>query len=339
MPIRRSANRTLVNFLSALNNQMLEDFQVLAIPTKTNFRGINLREVVIFHGPFGYSEFSPFVEYSKNESKNWMRAAIEAAYKPKPELRKSKVKINATLPKVDLDKVKNILDLYPGAKTIKIKVDSFVEDAKLVSKALEYAPSAQIRLDVNGGWDLQRARENIEKFDHEFGSHIEYYEQPCADLSELKKLKEITKSKIAADESIRKNLDFKFEELSEYVDIAILKWQPVGGFNAACELAEKIKLPVVISSALETGIGVGLGLHLAASIGTELACGLGTVGLLEADIVNEPLEIIDGEIAVISRTPNQEQIAKYRASEERWFWWKKRVEEVLGSGDFDEYFN
>ena len=108
MPIRRSANRTLVNFLSALNNQMLEDFQVLAIPTKTNFRGINLREVVIFHGPFGYSEFSPFVEYSKNESKNWMRAAIEAAYKPKPELRKSKVKINATLPKVDLDKV--ILD-------------------------------------------------------------------------------------------------------------------------------------------------------------------------------------------------------------------------------------
>ena len=109
MPIRRSANRTLVNFLSALNNQMLEDFQVLAIPTKTNFRGINLREVVIFHGPFGYSEFSPFVEYSKNESKNWMRAAIEAAYKPKPELRKSKVKINATLPKVDLDKVKKMV--------------------------------------------------------------------------------------------------------------------------------------------------------------------------------------------------------------------------------------
>ena len=155
----------------------------------------------------------------------------------------------------------------------------------------------------------------------------------------VKKVKRIYETKIAADESIRKNLDFKFEELKEYVDIAILKWQPVGGFNAARELAAKINLPVVISSALETGIGIGHGLHLAASIGTDLACGLGTVGLLQEDIVNEPLEIIDGEIAVISRTPNQEQIAKYRASEERWLWWKKRVEEVLGSGDFDEYFN
>ena len=318
---------------------MLEDLQVLAIPTKTNFRGINLREVVIFRGPFGYSEFSPFIEYSNIESTNWMRAALEAAYKPKPELKQKTVKINATLPKVDLDKVKNILNLYPGAKTIKIKVDSFNEDAKLVAKALEYSPNSQIRLDVNGGWDLQRAGENIEKFDQEFGTQIEYYEQPCAELSELKKLKEFTKTKIAADESIRKNLDFNFEELKEYVDIAILKWQPVGGFSAARELAAKINLPVVISSALETGIGIDHGLHLAASIGTDLACGLGTVGLLQEDIVNEPLEIIDGEIAVISRTPNQEQIAKYRASEERWLWWNKRVEEVLESGDFDEYFN
>ena len=106
MPIKRSANLTLVNFLSALNNQMLDDFQVLAIPTKTNFRGINLREVVIFRGPFGYSEFSPFIEYSNIESTNWMRAALEAAYKPKPELKQKTVKINATLPKVDLDKVK-----------------------------------------------------------------------------------------------------------------------------------------------------------------------------------------------------------------------------------------
>ena len=318
---------------------MLEDLQVLAIPTKTNFRGINLREVVIFRGPFGYSEFSPFIEYSNIESTNWMRAALEAAYKPKPELKQKTVKINATLPKVDLDKVKNILNLYPGAKTIKIKVDSFNEDAKLVAQALEYSPNSQIRLDVNGGWDLQRAGENIEKFDQEFGTQIEYYEQPCAELSELKKLKEFTKTKIAADESIRKNLDFNFEELKEYVDIAILKWQPVGGFSAARELAAKINLPVVISSALETGIGIDHGLLLAASIGTDLACGLGTVGLLQEDIVNEPLEIIDGEIAVISRTPNQEQIAKYRASEERWLWWNKRVEEVLESGDFDEYFN
>lgn len=319
--------------------KIFADLEVLSIPTRTNFRGINFREVLIFQGSHGWSEFSPFLEYSDTESRTWLHAALEGATKPWPKLFKKTIEINATLPKVSIDKVPEILNRFPGAKSIKIKVDDFERDSELVEAALDFAPNAKIRLDVNGGWDLKTALLNLHDFHMRFGPVFEYIEQPCTDLEDLKKLKLEIPMKIAVDETIRKNLKNNFSTLKECADFAILKWQPVGGISAATKIAREIGLPVVISSALETGIGLSHGLALASSLNVDLACGLGTANLLESDIVNEELEISNGEIAVIPRSPNQSLIAKYRATEERRSWWETRLNRVLASGGFDEFIN
>jgi O-succinylbenzoate synthase len=319
--------------------KVLKDLEVLAIPTKTNFRGINVREVVIFRGSAGWSEFSPFLEYSDEECKSWLKAALEGATKPWPNFSRKNIAINATLPKVKVDQVPQILSGFPGAKVIKIKIDSFEADADLVEAALDYSPDAKIRLDVNGGWSLKEALLNLHDFHLRFGKVFDYIEQPCNSVEDLKVLKSEIPIKIAVDESIRKNLNSNLAELKECADIAILKWQPVGGFTKAEEIAKAVGLPIVISSALESGIGLSHGLALAAAMNVDVACGLGTASLLIEDIVNEELEMKNGEIAVIPRTPNQKQIAKYRSSEERRAWWSARINRILESGEFDEYVN
>ena len=318
---------------------MLQDLHVLEIPTKTDFRGIRKRELVIFQGPNGWSEFSPFIEYSDAEAKVWLQAALESAFKKSPDLKRNKIEINATLPRVEVSQVVQILNLYPGAKVIKIKIDSFESDRALIESALAFNPSAKIRLDINGGWSLDQAKREVPKFVEKFGTYIEYFEQPCNRLEELKELKQQFGIKIALDESIRKNLNSDFNEMADYGDFAIIKWQPSGGWSAATKLIEKIKLPVIISSALESGIGISRGLELAGILGIARACGLGTVGLLGADIVNEPLEIINGEIAISPRTPNMKAIEIFKASEERRAWWMARIDRIIKSGGFDEYLN
>ena len=319
--------------------EIFQDLEVLSIPTTTNFRGINRRELVIFRGTNGWSEFSPFIEYDDAESKTWLHASLEAAYKPAPKLYKEKININATLPVVAPEKVPNILNRFPGVKTIKIKVDSFEKDADLVEAALDFMPDAKIRLDVNGGWDLKNALLNLHDFHMRFGSVFEYIEQPCNAISELKELKKEVPMKIAVDESIRKFINDDHSELGECADFAIIKWQPTGGISKALKLVNEIGLPVVISSALESGIGLSHGLNLASALSVEFGCGLGTANLLSSDIVNEDLEIIDGQIEVKVRTPNQEKIEKYRASDERRTWWINRIERIIKSGGFNEYLN
>lgn len=319
--------------------KIFNDLEVVAIPTKTNFRGVTIREAVIFKGSQHWSEFSPFLEYSDEESKPWLQAALSAAYNSWPKLLKKRIPINATLPNVSVERVSEILSKYPGAKSIKIKVDSFEKDADLVESALDYNPEAKIRLDINGGWDLKNALLNLHDFHLRFGPIFEYIEQPCIELSDLKKLKAEIPMKIAVDESIRKSLDSDFSNLKECADIAILKWQPVGGIENAISLANEIGLPVVISSALETGIGLSHGLALASALDVNLNCGLATATLLESDIVMEDLSIINGEIEVLSRTPNQALIEKYRAPEDRKIWWLERIKRIIDSGGFDEFLN
>ena len=318
---------------------MLQDLHVLAIPTKTDFRGIKTREVAIFRGPFGWSEFSPFIEYSDQEAKNWFIAALEAAYRPRPDLKKERIKINATLPKVNRDQIKGILSLYPGAKVVKIKIDSFDSDRYLLDETLNQIPGAKIRLDINAGWSLLDALKNLKEFIDEYGNFIEYVEQPCRSLEDLKKLKSELDIKIAIDESIRKSLDADFTHVSESADFAIIKWQPLGGFSNCEKLVNRIGLPVIVSSALETGVGISYGLSLASHLGVDFACGLGTSVLLDSDILAEPLEIIDGEITVQLGEPNMELVARYVASDERISWWKQRIDRIIKLGGLDEYFN
>ena len=304
------------------------DLTILSIPLRNKFRGITIREVALFRGEHGWSEFGPFLEYDDLEAATWMRAALEAAHQPWPTLYRNQIPINATLPIVEVPQVAEILQRFPGSTTVKIKVDDFENGAKIVEEVLRINENYRIRLDVNGGWSSEQAISNLLEYHLRFGNVFEYVEQPCADLQDLALVKSEIPIKIAADESIRKNLGANFEEFKSFADIAILKWQPVGGFKAAHRLAQEIGLPVVISSALETGVGISHGLALAASFEAEsLACGLGTVALFEADICEPAVLASDGYLEVKRREPKLRE--SYLASPERTAHWKRRIVRTL----------
>jgi len=304
------------------------DLTILSIPLRNNFRGITFREVAIFCGVEGWSEFSPFLEYDDVEATPWMQAALEAANKKWPTLYRERVAINATLPMVNPSEVREILSRFPGSTTVKIKVNDFENGALLVEEVLNINSEMMIRLDVNGGWTVEQAINNLLEYHLRFGNIFDYVEQPCMKLSELAEVKSQVPIAIAADESIRKNLRSDFENFSRYADVAILKWQPIGGFAAAQAIAEQIGLPVVISSALETGIGISHGLALAASFPDQrYACGLGTVALFESDISDPTTTTSDGFLEVTRRVPIDHE--RYLATPERTDHWRRRILRVL----------
>ena len=313
--------------------KIFNDLTVVAIPTRTNFRGVTTREAALFRGAAGWSEFSPFIEYSDDEAEQWLYAALEGANTPWPELKRSSIGINATLPKVEIDRVPEILNRFPGAMTVKIKIDDFENDCELVEAALDFNPDFKIRLDVNGGWSLETALLNLYNYYLRFGKVFEYIEQPCLEIADLKELKKEIPMKIAIDESIRKALTSDFSGAKEFADIAIIKWAPSGGITRANKVIEKIGLPAVISSALDTGIGISHGLALAASQSDlSFDCGLATSSLLESDVITPPLEITAGTIAVQRTSLDEKLAAKYLASADRRLWWQNRIERIWESG-------
>ena len=305
---------------------IFRDSAVVAIPTKTDFRGINLREAFIFRGTSGWSEFAPFVEYKAPEAAHWMRAAIEGAYTPWRELKRTTISINATLPRIAPEAVKSFLLNYQGCTTIKMKVNDFESDADRLEAVLDEIPDAKIRLDINGGWTLTEARKYLYEYFMRFGSVFEYIEQPCESLEDLAALKSEVPMKIAVDESIRKFIGSDFTSISQIADVAIMKWAPSGGIASAREIIADIGLPTVISSAIDTGIGISHGLALAASLDSlDYSCGLGTTALLVEDIVAPSPRPINGVIEVRKVEPNFDLLAKYQAPPERVTWWENRV--------------
>ena len=308
--------------------------QVVSIPVKANFRGINFREVALFEGPAGWSEFSPFIEYSNKESSTWLKAAIEGATKEPPKPIRDQVEINATLPNVKVSEVKELLAGFNGCNTIKIKINDFETDQALLIECLKEIPKAKFRLDVNGGWALEEAIANVQSYEKAFGSLIEYIEQPCTDFADLNSLRNSTGIKIAVDESIRKYLAGDLTKIKEVADIAIIKLAPTGGIDAALEVIEKIGLPVVISSALDSSVGISHGLSLAEAVPNLYgACGLGTVCLLEGDVTSNPLMPINGIIK--NRKVIPDRIEEFKAESGRQKWWQDRANAVYEGGNFE----
>ena len=307
------------------------EIHVVSIPIKNNFRGLKVREIALFEGSQGWSEFSPFLEYNDMESALWLKAAIEAASKPWPKPIRELVEINATLPNVPVNEVSALLENFKGCSTIKVKVNDFVNDHLILQEVLRLIPDAKIRLDVNGKWNLGSAIENLRNFEREFPNQIDYIEQPCSDVGDIASLRKESGLKIAVDESIRKNLGGELEKLQEVADVAIIKWAPTGGISAALEVIEKVNLPVVISSALDSSVGISHGLALAmATPNLYGACGLGTVGLLEGDVTSQPLLPENGFLS--PRRINPDLLDRYRAKTERQKWWQDRVNKISSGG-------
>jgi O-succinylbenzoate synthase len=303
---------------------LLQTMRVVALPTKTNFRGVSLREVALFKGDYGWGEFSPFLEYDAIESVPWLQSAIAAATMPSPKLFREKVKVNGTIPALNNSAdIERIVESFDGVNTFKVKVgDNLSEDIVRLAKVRSLKPKAKLRIDVNGNWSVQTAITNLRSFYENLGE-LEYVEQPCASIDELKRLKDEVKIPltIAGDEILRKAKDPFKVDLDGVVDIMVLKVQPIGGIERAHKLANHHGLPIVVSSALESAVGINYGLQLAASFEElDLDCGLGTGSLLSADVGHLP--IINGEIEIENFEPN---FAGLDVSPDRYEWWKNRV--------------
>ena len=315
-------------------DQLLASMQVVALPLKSKFRGITVREVAVFEGPAGWGEFSPFLEYDDVESSTWLLSAIDAAMNPAPMAYRGFIKVNATLPALNNAKeIEELLQSFAGCDTVKIKVgENLGEDIVRVARVRALLPKAKLRLDVNGAWSVDQALINLYEIHEEVGP-LEYIEQPCATLAELRQLKEklVIDFKITGDEVIRKAKDPFAIDLQGAVDVLMLKVAPLGGVTRAREIGAHHKLPMVVSSALDSAVGIGYGLQLAASLTSlDYACGLATGQLLSADVAAMPLE--NGELAVRAISPDADLLAKYAVPVERLTWWKERTKRAFYAG-------
>ena len=312
-------------------DQLLASMQVVALPLKSKFRGITVREIALFNGPAGWGEFAPFLEYDDRESSTWLLSAIDAATNPAPMAYRGFVKVNATLPALNsAQEIEELLQSFAGCDTVKIKVgENLAEDIVRVARVRAFLPKAKLRLDVNGGWKVDQALVSLYAIYEEVGP-LEYVEQPCASLEELRRLKEklVVDIKITGDEVIRKAADPFAIDLQGAVDLLMLKVAPLGGITRAREIAAHHKLPLVVSSALDSAVGISYGLQLAASLPSlDYACGLATGQLLSADIAELPL--LNGQLEVKALSPDADLLAKYAVPVERLTWWKERTKRAF----------
>ena len=307
-----------------MDQQLLDTLRVIALPMKTKFRGINVREVALFKGDYGWGEFSPFLEYDDQECAPWLACAIEAATQPKPKLFRSSIAVNGTIPATNDKKVVDeLVASYAGVNTYKVKVgDNLSEDIVRLTRIRSLGRKVNIRIDVNGLWSVEQALTNLYAFYENVGP-FEYVEQPCATLDELRELKSKIRIplKIAVDEVIRKSADPFALDLQGAADIVMLKVQPLGGIKRAHAIAEHHKLPVVVSSALESAVGINYGLTLAASF-EEMSfdCGLATGSLMAQDVAHLPTT--NGLMQISEFEP---QLDGLDVAPDRFEWWKNRI--------------
>lgn len=309
-------------------DSILGSLKVVVLATTADFRSVTTREVALFQGPEGWGEFSPFLEYSYEESIPWLVSAIEAAFIQTPPLMRSQIAVNATLPALDdPNEIEQILDAFEGVSVVKIKVGTGISaDLARVACVRELRPHARIRIDVNGLWSVDEAHKFLDQV-----GEIEYVEQPCSSIKELRELKKRCTVKIAGDEVIRKAKDPFEVELNGAIDILMLKVAPLGGISRAMEIARHHQLPTVVSSALESAVGISHGLKLAAALPElDFACGLGTGALLAVDVAKIP--IVNGAMRVENVSPNTDAITNYAVSSERLNWWRNRIRMTWDTG-------
>ncbi len=315
-------------------DDLLATARVVALPLVTRFRGIDTREVMLFEGPEGWTEFSPFVEYDDEESAAWLAAAIDFGWRATPPSLRARIPVNATVPAVEALLVPKILARFPGCRTAKVKVaasdQTLADDIARVRAVRDVlGPEGRIRIDANAAWNLDEAEQAMHAL-AEFD--LEYAEQPCATVPELAELRRRTKYMgilIAADESVRRAEDPLAVAEAGAADLLVIKTQPLGGIHRALELCDRARLPVVVSSALDTSVGLSMGAYLAAALPElDYDCGLGTASLLAADVTTEPLLPTAGGIDVRRVVPDAEMLDRFAAPHDRTEWWRERLSRV-----------
>jgi o-succinylbenzoate synthase len=298
---------------------LLSGMRAFAIPMRTRFRGITVREGALIEGPAGWGEFSPFAEYGPRECARWLACALEAATTGWPAPVRDRVPVNVTVPAVGPQRARALV-AGSGCRTAKVKVaepgQSLADDIARVAAVRDALGDGAIRVDANGAWDVGQAERALRELGR-FG--LEYAEQPCATLAELAELRRRVDVPLAADESIRRAGDPLAVRAAGACDIVVLKAQPLGGVRAALAVAQACGLPVVVSSAVETSVGLAAGAAFAAAL-PELpyACGLATMSLLDGDVTGVPLAAEGGFLPVRRPDVDFRRLAAFQADPAPW---------------------
>jgi O-succinylbenzoate synthase len=309
--------------------ELIDSARVVALPMHSRFRGVDTREALLFEGPQGWAEFSPFTEYEDAEAATWLAAAIDLAWNVQPEPLRDRIGVNATVPAIDAALVPELLARFAGCRTAKVKVaepgQTLADDVARVRAVREVmGPEGRIRIDANGAWNVDEAERAVHAL-NEFD--LEYVEQPCATVPELADLRQRVKYlgiPVAADESVRKSSDPLAVARAGAADLLVIKAQPLGGVTHALQIVTAAGLPVVVSSALDTAIGLSQGAALAAALPRlDYDCGLGTSSLFLDDVAE--LRPVDGSIPVGRLTPDPAALTRLAASDERREWWMARL--------------
>jgi o-succinylbenzoate synthase len=310
----------------------LSELYVYSVPMRTRFRGIDMREGVLLEGDAGWGEFCPFLEYDDRVAAAWLATAIEASTTGWPAPVRDVVPVNCTVPAVGPERAREIA-ATSGCTTAKVKVadhpNSLGEDVERLAAVRDgLGPDGFVRCDANGLWQVDEAVTAIRELDRAAGG-LQYVEQPCRTIEELAAVRKRVDVPIAADESIRQAEDPLRVAVAEAADIAVLKCAPLGGVRRALEVAEAAGLPCVVSSALETSVGLAAELALAGALPQlDYACGLGTIDLLAGDVVADSFVPVGGMLPVPRRPPAPDValLKRFAADDARAEWWRERLE-------------
>src|SRR6478752_340907 len=315
--------------------ELLDSARVVSLPMRVKFRGIMQREALLLRGPHGWGEFCPFPEYGDAEAARWLSAAVEAGWHGFPAPLRSSIPVNATVPAVAPGRVPEVLASFGRVDAVKVKVaepgQTLDDDAARVGAVRAALPDAAIRVDANGGWDVPSAVEALTRL---AAVGLEYAEQPVPSIEGLAEVRRRLRDAgtpvlIAADESVRKESDPLRVARAGAADLLVVKVAPLGGVRRALDIVAEAGLPAVVSSALDTSVGIRAGLALAAAL-PELpyACGLGTVSLFESDVTLDPLVADDGAIRLRDVAADSGLLERFAAPADRRDWWLDRLRRV-----------
>lgn len=314
--------------------KILNTAHVISVGMRVTFRGVTTRHSTLIRGPYGWGEFAPFPEYDDAEAAHWLSSALEAAYLPPTVTVREQVPVNATLPAVPAHRVPDVLDNYNGdIQELKIKVtergQTLDDDIARVAAARTALPNARLKIDANAGWTLPQAFTALTALSD---YNLLYAEQPVGSINDMKQLRtQLDNAQvpvlIAADELVRKADDPLTVARANAADLIVVKAAPLGGVRRASAVIAQSGLPAVISSALETSVGIATGVHLAASLpDLPYGCGLGTVSLLDTDVSSTPLVAENGRIPVRPVAPEEARLKALAADHATRAWWLERIE-------------
>jgi len=296
------------------------EFRPFSVRLTTQFRGVTARSGVLIRGTDAagadaWGEYSPFADYSPEQRGRWWAAAMEAAHGELPKPLRTEVASAAIIPELDPVAAAELVRAH-GCRTAKVKVGGprggdpepaatlAADAARVEAVAAALGPGGRIRIDANGAWSLDAALAAVRTLDAAARAGglagLEYVEQPCARLEDLAALRRRTDVPVAADESIRLTGDVDAVVRAEAADLLVLKPSPLGGAKAVVAMAERLGMPVVISSAMESSVGLAGALAAALALPDELggahAHGLGTGTLLADDTTERTLLPVDGQL-------------------------------------------